>query len=207
MTEPKRLPTVTADDWNRRYREADVPWDSGLPSAELRRFIESETPSRGAALEIGCGTGTNAVYLAQQGFDVTAIDVSPLAIEQAEAKARTAQVSVRFICGDIATLELDGAFEFLFDRGCYHCVRRAGLLPQYLRAVARFMQAGSQWLVLCGNADDTAPGGPPKLTAAQVVADFEPLCRIERIAAFRFEDAGGVPGPLGWSCLLSRRAD
>lgn len=206
MPEPKRSPTVTADDWNRRYHEADVPWDSGRPSAELRRLVESGELAPGSMIEFGCGTGTNAVYLARHGFTVTAVDLAPLAVERAEAKAAEAGVAVRFVCGDVTKLDdVAGPFDFVFDRGCYHCVRRAGLLDGYLATVARLTQPGARLLVLAGNADSPEEFGPPKVAAAELAAEFEPLGRIERLAAFYFEDVGGVRGPLGWSCLLTRR--
>lgn len=211
MTDAPRKPTTTADDWQRRYVEADTPWDSGLISRELRREIEGESLGpgtaivSGTALEIGCGSGTNAVYLAQRGFAVTAVDVAPKAVEQAEAKARAAGVAVRFVCGDFARAELAGPFDFVFDRGCYHCVRRAGQLGGYLKALARLTRPGSRLLILAGNADDEQPGGPPKVQAAEILADFEPSARLLRLEAFRFEDAFSAEGPLGWRCSLVRR--
>jgi SAM-dependent methyltransferase len=204
--EPKRPPTITADDWNRRYREADLPWDSGLVSRELRRVVESGEVAPGTAIELGCGTGTNAVWLAEQGFNVTAVDLAPLAIELAEARARAAGVAVRFVVGDVTRLDdVAGPLDFVFDRGCYHCVRRAGLLGGYLATVRRLTTPGARLFVLAGNPDAKEEGGPPKVTAAELVGDFEPFCRVERLTAFRFEDSGGIDGPLGWSCLLTRR--
>lgn len=204
--EPKRPPTITADDWNRRYEQADVPWDSNLVSRELQRLVESGEVAPCAAIEFGCGTGTNAVYLAEQGFQVTGVDLAPLAIERATARAQASKVDVRFLCGDVTRLdEIKAPLDFVFDRGCYHCVRRAGLLGGYMATVARLTKPGSRMLVLAGNPDDSDPGGPPKVAAAQLLAEFEPLFRVERLAAFRFEDAGGIEGPLGWSCLLTRR--
>ena len=198
-------PTTTADDWNRRYDTADTPWDTGLVSAELRRIVESGCIPPSTAIEFGCGSGTNAIYLAQRGFTVTAVDLASTAIEQAEAKARAAGAQLTLLSGDVSKLAVAGPFDFVFDRGCYHCVRRAGLLDGYLATLARVTKPGSRILVLAGNADAGTEEGPPKVRAAELTAEFEPLCRIERLAAFHFEDAGGAVGPLGWSCLLSRR--
>src|SRR5206468_8930829 len=72
--------------WENRYRERP-PWDTGRVSAELRRRLGQFPIPRGRAVELGCGTGTNAIWLAQQGFDVTAVDISPTAIAAAQAKA------------------------------------------------------------------------------------------------------------------------
>jgi len=216
VTDRQRKPTTTAEDWQRRYELADTPWDSGRVDPELRRLIEagdSTMPARGArVLELGCGTGTNAIYLAEQGFDVTAVDVAPRAIELAQARAAMKVVATppRFVLADVVKLDDDllsevAQIDLVFDRGCYHCVRRAGLLGGYLATVRRLTVSGSRLLILAGNPDAGEPGGPPKVTAAELMADFEKLCRIDRLAAVRFEEADGSEGPLGWSLLMTRR--
>jgi len=216
VTDQQRKPTTTAEDWQRRYESADTPWDSGRVDPELRGLIEaggSSKPARGArALELGCGTGTNAVWLAEQGFDVTAVDVAPRAIEMAQARAAmmAGVTPPRFVPADVtklddALLSAVGSFDFVFDRGCYHCVRRAGLLGGYVATVRRLTVSGSRLLILAGNPDAGEPGGPPKVTAGELMADFEKFCRIDRLTAMRFEEADGSAGPLGWSLLMTRR--
>lgn len=215
MTEPQRKPTTTAEDWQRRYETDDTPWDSGRVDPELRRFTESSEPNVPApgsrAIELGCGTGTNAVYLAERGFEVTAIDFAPQAIQR--ALARAAQTTFAkplkaptFVRADVTKLDaVEGPFDFLFDRACYHCVRRAGGLGGYMATVRRLLPSGSRLLVIAGNPDDGTVGGPPKVSAAELIGDFEKLCRIDRLFATNFEEADGSAGPLGWSLLMTRR--
>lgn len=220
MTEPERKPTTTAEDWQRRYIAADTPWDSGRVDAELRRVIESgelaaTAPASCRAIELGCGTGTNAVYLAEKGWEVTAVDFAPRALERAKLRASEAQNEgliaapsqpPRFVLGDVTHLDaVTGPFDFLFDRACYHCVRRAGQLGGYLATVRRLTESGSRLLIIAGNPDAGEAGGPPKVTAAELIGDFEKFCRIERLASVRFEEADGSDGPLGWSLLMTRR--
>src|SRR5262245_56613997 len=93
------------EHWEGRYRTAEPPpWDTGRPSAELQRRLGQLTLAPGRAIELGCGTGSNAVWLAEQGFDVTAIDISPTAIARAEERARAASVMVRFVTADVTEL-------------------------------------------------------------------------------------------------------
>src|SRR5260370_28503524 len=109
------------EHWDKRYREGESPWDTGQPSGELVRLVREEGIALCRALELGCGTGTNAVWLAQQGFDMTAVDLAPLALERAEARARAAGVKVRFVAASVLEPpDLGGPFPFFFDRGCYH---------------------------------------------------------------------------------------
>ncbi len=192
-------------DWNQRYLDRTTPWDSGLPSRELRRVLDGGLVLPGRAVELGCGTGTNAVFLAQRGFDVVALDLSPVALEAARRKAADAGVRIDFQQADLCRLDRDlGTFAFLFDRGCYHCARRIDL-SGYLDTLRRLTSPGSKYLVLTGNANEQTEQGPPRLTEQEIRADLEPLFDFEFVREMRFEDAGHVDGPLGWSCLLTRR--
>jgi ubiquinone/menaquinone biosynthesis C-methylase UbiE len=199
-------PTAGPPDWNARYQQGDVPWDSGIRSRELARVIEDGLVQPCRALEIGCGTGTNAVFLAQQGFDVTGIDLSPKALALAEQKADDAGVKATFLKADVCSLRVDlGVFDFVFDRGCYHCVRRTDLAG-LLDTLRRVTQPGSKYLVLAGNANEQSEEGPPRVHEHEIRRDLGPLFDVEFIREMRFEDKGGVDGPLGWSCLLRRKA-
>ncbi len=118
MPEPSR--------WDECYKTGDTPWETGQVSSELQGVLAESAIQPCCALELGCGTGASAVWLAQQGFDVTACDLSTLAINRARQKAKEARVSVNFIVADVLNppADLVGPFDFFFDRGCYHVVRR-----------------------------------------------------------------------------------
>jgi methylase of polypeptide subunit release factors len=74
--------------WNDRDASGEpLPWDTGRPDSMLVEMIASRAIASGRTLEVGCGTGTNAIYLAQHGFEVVGVDISPLAVESARAKA------------------------------------------------------------------------------------------------------------------------
>lgn len=191
--------------WNRRYQERDTPWDMRIPSRELTRVLDSGIIHGRTALEMGCGTGTNAIYLAEHGFQVTAIDGAPLAIEEARKLVERRQVHVEWIIGDVCDLpDMGQTFDFVFDRGCYHCVRLVNV-SGYLESLRKCTHAGSQFLVLTGNANETREGGPPRLHEHELRADLEPLFEINDLHPFRFDDPDGPTGPLGWSCLMTRR--
>jgi len=81
----------------------------------LVEMIESHAIAPGRTLELGSGTGTNAIYLVQRGFDVVGVDISPLAVEQARAKAHGC---CRFETIDFLNeVPPGGPFQFVFDRG------------------------------------------------------------------------------------------
>src|SRR5262249_44366923 len=110
--------------WDASYRGGNRPfWDAGKPSGELRRVVEQGIVPPGSAVDLGCGTGTDAIYLASKGFDVTAIDIAPTALSRAREKAEQAGVKVRWLLASVLAPPQLSPFDFIFDRGCYHEVR------------------------------------------------------------------------------------
>ncbi len=203
--------------WDQRYLSGDAPWNSGLVSRELVRVLQEEHVAPCLAVDLGCGTGTNAVHLAQQGFDVLAVDCSAVAIERTGQLAHEAKVSVKLAVSDLGQLsnlraalgDSSAVYErqcaFLFDRGCYHCARRTNLAG-FLETVEWLAAPKARLLMLCGNAAESIEHGPPRVTEADIRSEWSGLFEIHWIRAFRFEDRGGVPGPLGWACWMTRRA-
>jgi len=192
--------------WEGRYQTGDTPWDTGRPSAELAAVLDSGVIQPCRALELGCGAGTNAVYLAQRGFSVTAVDLSAAAIARAQGLARDERVVADFLVDDVCNLHAAlQDFDFVFDRGCYHCARRDNL-PGFLATLERATKPGAKYLLLAGNANEqTEAPGPPRVHERQIRDELGALFSVDWIRPFRFEDPGGVEGPLGWSCLLTRR--
>ena len=100
-----------------------------------RRGDRSGAIAPGRTLEIGCGTGTNAIFLAQHGFDVLGIDISEVAVEKARAKA---QGRCRFEVVDfLVAAPAGGPFQFVFDRGCFHVFDGEGTEPALPRTWRR----------------------------------------------------------------------
>ncbi len=121
------------------------PWDTGIVPPELVRFTENHPPGR--ALDLGCGTGTNAIYLAKNGWDVTAVDFSRRALSIAKRKASFQQVNIKFLLDDVSKLSrVTGKFDLILDIGCFH-----GLNPtqkeQYLINIEKFLSATGTYLL------------------------------------------------------------
>lgn len=105
------------------YAAGRPPWDTGVTPPELVALVEGDgAPAPGRALELGCGTGTNAVYLARRGWEVVAVDLIDRAVRQAREKADAAGAAVRVLHGDATRLdELDvpGPYDLFFDLSCF----------------------------------------------------------------------------------------
>ncbi|MBM4069905.1 MAG: class I SAM-dependent methyltransferase [Planctomycetes bacterium] len=198
MPEPTR--------WDERYAKGDTPWETGQPSSELQRVLAKASIQPCRALELGCGTGASAVWLDQQGFDVTALDLSPSAIDRARQRADEAGVCVNFLVADVLKppTDLVGPFDFFFDRGCYHVVRRDDVAA-YLATLRRLTRPGTLGLVLTGNARERHEPGPPVVAEEQLRAELGALFDIIRLREFRFDQSVADDKRfLGWSCLLRR---
>src|SRR5688572_12522126 len=99
------------------YRFFRMPWEIG-PRAELVALVSDGRLRPGRAVDLGCGTGANAVFLARHGFDVTGIDFAPAGLAKARAAAARAGVSVRFVEADLTKLPAGlGPFDVLVDYG------------------------------------------------------------------------------------------
>jgi methyl halide transferase len=97
------------DHFREAYREGSTPWDIGEADFNLVQAVTTLPISPCKALDIGCGTGDNAIWLCQQNFDLIGIDVSEIAIEKATEKAAEANVSCRFAVLNILKSHVDGA--------------------------------------------------------------------------------------------------
>ena len=108
------------------YRLGKPVWDSGLTPPEVVKAIERE-PTPGRALDLGCGTGTQSIHLAQHGWKVVGVDFSPKAIALAREKANRIGVNIDFRVADVSRLDgLIGPFDFALDVGCFHGLDAAG---------------------------------------------------------------------------------
>jgi SAM-dependent methyltransferase len=194
------------DRWDAAYQDGRrPPWDTGRPSTELAKAIEQKVVQPGRAVELGCGTGTNAIYLAQQRFDVTGIDVAPTALERAKEKAVKAGVKVDWILADVLHPPKLEPFQFIFDRGCYHGLRRQHA-AEYVKAVRQLSRPGTKILIIAGNANESREGGPPRVREEEIRQDFAEGFKIVWLHETRFDSAEGpAKGALAWSILLERQ--
>jgi len=192
--------------WETRYRDGDAPWDTGQPSSELIRVVAEEQLRPCRVLEVGCGTGTNAVWLAQQGFEVLGVDVAQPAIERARLRTEAAGATARFLQADLLDApDLRGPYQFFFDRGCYHAVRRIDV-AKYLQTLDRNTAPDAAGLVLAGNAREPHDVGPPVVTEEEIRDELGRVFEILRLREFRFDSPPESGGPfLAWSCLVRKR--
>jgi SAM-dependent methyltransferase len=135
------------------YLRGLTPWDTGIVPPEIVAVVEgAEALPPGRALDLGCGTGTNSLYLARHGWQVVGVDFAAPAIAKARARLREAGSlagSVAFYQGDVTALErlpAGGPYSLLIDLGCVHGVP-AERRPAYAAGVAERAASGALFLL------------------------------------------------------------
>jgi SAM-dependent methyltransferase len=160
------------------YWRRMTPWDTGVTPPELRAVVEGpDALPPGRALDIGCGTGTNAIYLAQHGWNVWGVDFAGPAISQANARLRAARhvaaqghlpdLHVRFKRGDatrLRALGVEGPFSLIYDIGCLHGIATEGR-ALYVAEIAALAAPGALYLLYAFEPSETGPIGMTKSEA------------------------------------------
>ncbi|MFD4676571.1 class I SAM-dependent methyltransferase [Lentzea sp. NPDC058450] len=145
------LPAQPDDWWDRFYadRTREVPFFVAKPDENLAAHVETGLLEPGRALDIGCGPGRNAIFLARRGFQVDAVDISGTAI--AWARERSEGLDVDFRHGDAFAVE--GSYDLIYDSGCFHHLpphRRVA----YLALLDRALVPGGHFALTCFTSDE-----------------------------------------------------
>lgn len=165
------------------YATGNVPWDAPLPPPEVQKTVAELPPGR--ALDLGCGYGRAAIYLAQRGWTVDAIDFVALAVKEGQRRARTAGVAVAFHHHSVTDLAfLDPPYDLALDVGCGHNLG-TGAWQQYHAGLRRLLRPGGMFLLFSRLADPQPPEdsqeGPGGLDEAAFLRLFADGFHLERV--------------------------
>lgn len=173
----------------RDLRLDQIPWNLAKPPDLLVELVRTGRVTPCNAVDVGCGAGNYAVWLAEQGFWVTGIDISPMAIELAAKLARERGVDCRFLVGDLTN---DGAvhdesFDFGYDWEVLHHVFPAERTA-FVNNVHRILRPGAKYLSVCFSEDDPSFGGEGKYreTPLGTTLYFSSHAEIESLYSPRF---------------------
>ncbi len=192
--------------WDAPYRRERLPgWDVGRPCTHLVKAVEDAAFKPGRAIVFGCGSGTNAIYLASKGFEVTGVDVAPTALAIAAEKAQKANVKVDWLLADVVSLPELQPYDLIFDRGCYHHICQYDS-PGYVEALRRLSRAGTRALILAGSPADGNSGGPPRIKEETIRKDFSTLFEFDWLRDIHFDSRNpDAKGTSAWSIHLRRK--
>jgi len=181
------------------------PWDIGRPQATIVRLAEAGEIT-GSVLDVGCGTGENALYLAERGIgenalylaergiQVVGVDAAPVAIERAEAKARDRGIGVEFLVWDAFRLaEFGRIFDTAIDVGLFHSFQDEER-PVYAKNLHAVLEPGGRYVMLCWSERNEWGYGPRRVTKEEIRETFADAWTVDSI-----EDAAFETNEPGWS--------
>jgi cyclopropane fatty-acyl-phospholipid synthase-like methyltransferase len=179
------------------------PWDIGRPQKEFVEMVR-RGELRGSVLDIGCGTGENALFYAAEGHEVCGIDSVPRAIEQAREKAAERALPVQFLVMDALHLATLGrTFDAITDSGFFHTLSDADRLV-YVDQLAAILVPGGRYFMLCFS-DREPPGyGPRRISEKEIRDTFRDRWTIHYIRPATFESHTRAEGSRAWFSMISK---
>jgi len=184
--------------------EDDPPWEMGRPHAEFVRLAE-QGDICGSVLDVGCGTGENALYMASLGHEVWGIDLAPHAVEKAQAKALSRGLSAKFFIANALELsDLGRTFDSVIDCGLFHTFSDAERL-MFAMGLSKVLRRGGTYFVLCmSEHESTGWGRPRRVTQSEIRATFGKGWRVNYIREARFGASLRGHGPSAWLSSITR---
>ena len=134
--------------FRKAYETGQHGWPEIGPTPHVARLVKSLGSGRGrTALDLGCGEGRHTILMAAQGYDVTGLDLEPLALRKAREHVRRAGLRADFVVGNALDLKFpDASFDLVLDYGCFHHVVTRDW-PRYRREIARVLKPGGHLLL------------------------------------------------------------
>jgi len=162
------------------------PWEIDGPQSEIVRLAENGE-IRSAVLDVGCGTGENALYLTKIGLQVVGIDIVPTAVEKALSKAKERSLAPTFLVWDALDLQrLERRFNTVVDSGFFH-VLPDKKRPVFIKSLASVLDPGGTYFVMCFSEHEPGSWGPRRVTQAEITETFGLGWQINYIRAAKFD--------------------
>jgi 2-polyprenyl-3-methyl-5-hydroxy-6-metoxy-1,4-benzoquinol methylase len=179
------------------------PWDIGRPQREFVRLEESGEIT-GDVLDVGCGTGDNALYLAGRGHYVWAVDAVPAAIESARKKAEGRGLTATFMVKDALHLhEIGRTFDTVIDSGLFHTLSDSDR-PRFVWNLTTVLKPGGSYFMLAFSDLEPAGYGPRRITRQEIRDTFSDGWEIRLIRPAIFESNTRPDGSKAWISSIAR---
>jgi ubiquinone/menaquinone biosynthesis C-methylase UbiE len=187
--------------------ERTPPWDIGHPQGVVIELHEGGELT-GRVLDVGCGTGENAIYIASRGSEVVGIDFTQRAIEIAQVKSFERDIDVEFLVGDVLELDYhfrEAEFDAVLDSGLFHTLPDEER-PLYVEQVARVLKPRASFFMLCFSVKQPGMTGPRRLSVREITDSFQERFHVNYIRDVIFESNVHDPGARGYLTSATRLA-
>ena len=173
--------------WEDAYKTRP-PWDIGRPQPAFVELVQAGELNQGRVLDVGRGTGENALYLAERGFSVIGVDLSTRAIDAAKTKGSERKLKVDFRLANALSLDFKNAyFDNTIDSGLFHTFNDNDRAV-FAREIARVLKTDGKYFMLCfSDKEPTNWGGPRRVTREEIEATLSPLFNIDYIKDAYFD--------------------
>ena len=180
------------------------PWDIGRPQGEFVRLAEQGLV-KGEVIDLGCGTGENAMMFASKGSRVLGIDSAPLAIAKAKKKAAERGSKAEFTVADALELRpLERAFDVATDCGLFHTFSDMER-KTFEASLGAALAPGGRYFMLCfSDREPSDWGGPRRVSKEEILGPFGRGWRVDSIKSARFEAFHSREGGHAWLASLTR---
>ncbi len=191
------------DEWFNEAYTGTPPWDIGRPQKE---FVNLDVGGliQGDVLDVGCGSGENALYFADQGHVVWGVDAASNAIAKARKKAQDRRITATFTVRDALNLHLIGkTFDTVIDSGLFHVLSDLER-PCFARNLSEVLVPGGRYYMLCFSEREQGEYGPRRVTQAEIRETFTDGWSVEWIREARFENRWSTEGARAWLSSILR---
>ena len=192
-------------NWEKLYQEQAVesmPWFNSELDSDIEKSLAKLNLTTGNVLDVGTGPGTQAINLAQKGFQVTATDVSETAIKKAASRGEGKGLNINWKQDDILNSQLEEEFDLIIDRGCFHVFPPTSR-QDYVDVVYNLLKPKSFLFLKCFSSLEPREGGPHKFTPEEIREIFSD--KLEVISVEQTVYYGNLdPHPLALFSILQK---
>ncbi|MGZ4934489.1 MAG: class I SAM-dependent methyltransferase [Halobacteriota archaeon] len=183
--------------------EGMPPWDIGRPQHEFVQLEEAGEVT-GTVLDVGCGTGENALYLAARGHEVWGVDFTPRAIEKARDKATQRHLNATFLVKDALQLDMLGRhFDTVIDSGLFHTLSDEER-PLFASSLASVLRREGTYFMLCFSELEPGSYGPRRVTQTEIRETFTRGWRVKYIREAHMESRRQLEGIHAWLSSIEK---
>lgn len=201
------------ESWNERYLKNDTPWEDGEISPEMIQMVSHFASQKRDVLEIGCGLGTNARWLADSGYNYIGIDISEEAIRKAKQRLEQKGLTdnTEFISVDIFEYSAPSKYDVVFDKGCFHGFTDEFDRKRLVDKIHSLLKPGGYWINISGNRDNPDREGSveefgfPRLAASEILKAVEGKFQVHYMARCIYGSSDENTRFLGWANVFEMR--